>query len=194
MKNQEQPKNQIDRICKVDLEHKLKRFDSMDFHTLLLINHENLMNLSWNIIYFGVKYLYLDQKNVFEFAEYNVENNIESEKNLYILINSSSSIESILQYVKDNFIINLNEKDTCLRKLRYLYFIQIFDELKQKNITKTECSKLITNFYDEHGYPEDMNNMIEYMPIKDGEKGGYDYIIKNFEAFLKKEKEWIMTS
>lgn len=167
------------------------RLAILDFKDLRNAEVSNTIVLSWEVIYFGILAGYLDKSSAILFAERNIENNTDVDRNIPILIDDESDVEETLFYLKKNFTILDSDKTNTLRKLRYIYLSEIYKEYSQNALTFSDFSNILTEFYDNHNYPEDMKTCVSYMSVEGSDGGGQEYLLRNFERFLNQETNWI---
>lgn len=147
---------------------------------------------TWNDIYFGIKNKFLDLESVREYAMRCLELNdvyCQAVAELAWPNNDILSVtESIEKILDENHDLN---GDVASIKWQYC----IVKTLVKETMNFEDLSSRLDEVYADFDYPEDMEEFISYMPIKDGynpmahaKEENIKRILKKIDVFLEKKK------
>jgi hypothetical protein len=138
----------------------------------------------WATIYYGVEEEYLEMSSIEAFATEALTKNINDKFSLSILVNGVNN-ENVSEYqacIKKKYVKGGNkQKKLEERKLRYVMLYLIKESAK----TNRELLNKISEFYEDHDYPEELIPYIYYMPQEKSHSA--EQLVNNFNLFLKRE-------
>lgn len=141
-----------------------------------------------NDLYWAMMYNKLSIKEVNDFAMSELLNGKEDDIFYELLCddNLNEAIYQVKQYAeKTPQNLKLNE-DLARRKWRYC---KVYDVYYSEESTEEKLNK-VAIIYDEFDFPKDMEQMIYYLPPKDGIYGS-KHVLANICGFLDAESKWI---
>jgi len=154
----------------------------------LNIFDKNNMQITWCDIYYGIKNNLLDLKCVSDFAVRCLERNETNNQEIVELAWQSEDKDYLLKKIS-NIIKQSDEFSINQSELKWQYCI--VKNLKIKQMEFDDLSNKLDELYASFNYPEDMEEFISYMPIKDN----YDPTIhtreENMERIFKKIDEFL---
>lgn len=143
------------------------------------------INPTWQDIYYGVKYNYLDKNSVSEFALSYIEQNVELEE-VWELAWKNNEKDYILNKIENIIGTNFNEQASETR-WKYCIVKDIIEKYKDFDILAEKLDEVYADF----NYPEDMEDFVSYMPVKDMYDVDKHTIRDNQERIIKKAKEFL---
>lgn len=159
-----------------------------------MINLEDLkknnIEYDWRTIYVGIKEGFFDIEEAEKYAMERFENELSEEEfsicNKLLWKNYRDKID-LLNSLSEKLVFNIDTNSSIYkkeyRKLRYC----AIKKLQLENTEKKELLNKIALLYDSIGYPEDMINIINYMPQKN-KLSNEDSLLENLHTFIKDEE------
>lgn len=120
---------------------------------------------SWETIYVGIDKKYFNYEVISEYALELLNSGCDDDYVIELTWNIEDSVNTLAKIInRFNLIIDSNspEYEVEMRKLRYVYLAKLNDNITDDNMLMTK----VVEFYDDHEYPEDMEDFITYMPKK----------------------------
>ena len=168
----------------------------------LSIFRENNINISWISIFVGYILKIINKDDVSLFAEIYLS---EHEKCDYLIseliLNKDECDEILKKIIKKsvNRLPNENEEVWNFEKQKWRFGLLV--KLKSENLKIVDLLYRIADIYAQFGYPNDMENIIYYLPPTDGydpikhtQNENYERLIRLFNDFLKREQLILNTS
>ena len=159
---------------------------------------DNINYLSFANIFIGIEKELLTPDIAVEYANYFSENNPQniSHETIELMILDNYEKEAVLSIIEAFAPKTKKDAHNSLRELRCIILL----ELLQNEKNKQKLSNWIDEVYADFDYPSDMDNFVSYMPVSGNrdtslynEEENINYLISNFEIFIQKEKEWLLT-
>ncbi|AXO95299.1 MULTISPECIES: DUF2247 family protein [Bacillus] len=150
------------------------------------LKHKHI-KYDWKTIFVGVQENYFSKDVISDYAVELMGIGDESEfVNELTWGVSNEDLGKIMLEIKTNYFPQLDEENKMLveekRKLRFVYLSEIKERCKEDN----ELLNKITEFYENHHYPEDMVRFVNYMPQE--VPTTKEDILNRFGEFLKLEE------
>lgn len=169
---------------------------------ILRIFRENNINISWISIFVGYILKIINKDDVSLFAEIYLS---EHENCDYLIseliLNNDECNEILKKIIKKSFnrIPNENEEIWNFEKQKWRFGLLV--KLRSENLNIVDLLYRIADIYVQFGYPNDMENIIYYLPPTDGydpikhtKNENYERLIRLFNDFLKREQLILKTS
>ncbi|MGX7013305.1 DUF2247 family protein [Vagococcus silagei] len=146
------------------------------------------INYDWKTIYVGLNDCFFEPNILSDYAVELMEKGIEDEFIIELAWGiAESDLPEKLIDIKNKFFSDVGENSIEYvheqKKFRYVYL----SKLNERVFDDVELLNLVTKFYDENGYPDDMISFINYMP--QGKTTTKDELINRFRVFLDDEKK-----
>ena len=128
-------------------------------YNLNIEKYENLLN--WTIIYWGIKCDILSPETAVCYADMIVGINPDIDAPEIIELLSAENVQknNILMQIQKLVSSEISDKERSLKIIRYI----LLKEIQSSENALEEAEKL----YVEFDYPEDMEEFIAYMPVRD---------------------------
>jgi len=154
----------------------------------LSIFDNNNVNITWSDIYYGIKNNLLELMCVSEYAIKYIEKTGDDCQKIIDLAwqndDKSDLLKDMAQIIKKE-----NESDDCQSIIKWQYCI--VKELRDRQMKIEDLSDCLDEAYANFEYPEEMEEFISYMPIKDGYNPSIHTKEENIERILKKVDEFL---
>ncbi|MFR1807541.1 MAG: DUF2247 family protein [Pygmaiobacter massiliensis] len=155
------------------------------------------VNITWHDIYLGLKKDFLNLEDVRDYALRCLESEANSCEEINDLAwkndDKTFVFSCIEKIIKNKGIVNDEES-----KSKWQYCI--IKSLRDSILNYQELSSKLDELYADFDYPEDMEEFISYMPIKDGynpakhsKEDNIQRIMNKIDLFLDKKQKLITT-
>ncbi len=168
----------------------------------LSIFRENNINISWVSIFVGYTLRIINKDDVSLFAEIDLSEHDNCNYLISELILNKDDCDEILKKIVEksfNRIPNENEEVWNFEKQKWRFGLLV--KLSSEHLKIVDLLYRIADIYAKFGYPNDMENIIYYLPPTDGydpikhtQNENYERLIRLFDDFLKKEQLILKTS
>lgn len=170
---------------------------AVDMSKILSIFQKNNITISWLSIFVGYRLKIINKDDISLFAEIYLS---EHENCNYLIseliLDNSESDEILKKIIKKelNRIPAENEDKWIFEKRKWRFGLLV--KVKSEKPKIIDLLHHIADIYVKFGYPDDMENLIYYLPPTDGydpskhtQNENYERLIRLFDNFLKKERE-----
>ena len=148
---------------------------------------------TWNDIYFGVRNKFLDLESVREYAIRCLESNNDYSEEITELAWPNDDILNVIEII-EKILDKEHDKQSKVTSIKWQYCI--IKSLLNERLSFEELSSKLDVIYADFNYPEDMEEFISYMPIKDDynptehtKEENEKRILKKVYIFLDRKKD-----
>lgn len=160
------------------------------------IFRNNDIVISWISIFIGYRLKIINAKDVSVFAETYLSNHDDCNYLISELILDNNKCSELLREIirkKFNKIPDENGDRWNFEKRKWRFGLLV--KVKSEKLKTIDLLHHIADIYVKFGYPNDMENLIYYLPPTDGynpsrhtQNENYERLVRLFDDFLKKER------